>query len=390
MKTDDTAELLKNVGLRVPEILLPAGGTDYNVYSVIACDQYSDDLGYWDKVEQKVGDSVSTLRMILPEAYLGSKINYDEICDKMRQYLDTGILKSVGEGFVFVKRETLSGVRRGIVAAVDLECYDFEKGNSLIRATEQTVVDRLPVRVAIRQNAPLELPHILVLFEDPEDKVVSAADDMIKGCDPLYDFDLIMNGGHISGYMLSDESQTGCIASLFSGLLKNSEGCLFAVGDGNHSLAAAKLNWNSIKDSLSPEQQKNHPARFTLCELINVYDKGLDMWPIHRLLLNVDPDGVCSELNLDPMNPPDLQEFQPVLDKWLAKHPEASLEYIHGKEEALALQEKNPGSLAIIFPDFDKSSVFRYARQNRIFQRKSFSIGTANEKRFYLEARKIK
>lgn len=389
MKTENIESLLKKVGLHVPEILLPGPDVDYTSYSVIACDQYSADREYWEKVENIVGNSVSTLRMICPEAYLGRGVNSDEICEKMRQYLDNGALRSAGEGFVFVKRETHTGIRKGIVAAVDLECYDFKKGGSLIRATEQTVVDRLPARVAIRKKAPLELPHILVLFEDPEDKVISAAEELTAGDAPLYDFDLMMNGGHITGYMLSGDSDTGRIAGLFNELLDDSEGCLFAMGDGNHSLAAAKMYWDSIKEGLSPEMRENHPARYALCELVNVYDGGLGMWPIHRLLLNVNPDEVCKDLNLDPMNPPDLQEFQPVLDEWLAGHPEAELEYIHGREEALELQSRNPDSLAVVFPDFDKSSVFRYARQNKIFQRKSFSIGVADEKRFYLEARRI-
>ena len=390
MKNESVSDILKNTGLHIPDILLPAEGTDYSKYSVIACDQYSADPGYWADVEKTVGDNVSTLRMICPEAYLGNGVDPDAIYENMRRYLDSGALQSAGKGFVFVRRQTGSGIRKGIIAAVDLECYDFEKGNSLIRATEQTVVDRLPARILIREKAPLELPHILVLFEDPADTVINAAEDIISGEKPLYDFDLMMNGGHITGYMISEEKHLERIANVFNDLLKVSDGCLFAVGDGNHSLAAAKQYWNGIKESLTPEQREDHPARFALCELVNVYDDGLGMWPIHRLIMNVDPDTVCSDLSLDPMDPPDLQEFQPVLDNWMKDHPEASLEYIHGKEEALALQDKTPGSVAVIFPDFDKSSVFRYARRNMIFQRKSFSIGLADDKRFYLEARKIK
>lgn len=389
MNNPETAALLKNIGLSVPEILLPKAGTDMTAYSVIACDQYSADPEYWEKVEAIAGDSVSTLRLIRPEAYLGKGVNEDEIVEKMSEYLETGALAPAGKGFVFVKRQTRTGIRKGIVAAVDLERYDFEKGGSLIRATEQTVVDRLPARVAIRKKAPVELPHILVLFEDPDDTVINAAEGMTADREPLYDFDLMMNGGHITGYMLSDENDIAGIAKLFESLLERGEGCLFAMGDGNHSLAAAKKYWDSIKDGLSDELRETHPARFALCELVNVFDEGLGMWPIHRLLINVDPEEVKRDLDLDPMDPPDLQEFQPALDEWLAKHPEAELEYIHGREEALALQAKDPRSLAVIFPDFDKSSVFRYARENRIFQRKSFSIGVADEKRFYLEARRI-
>ena len=386
-----TQQKLRACGVRVPEILLPAAHVSPERFAVIACDQFSADVSYWRKAEELVGDAPSALRLMLPEAYLKEGRDGGDIPATMNRYLEDGSLVSVGETMVFVRRETTSGTRRGLVLAIDLEQYDYRVGSdALVRATEQTVVERLPARVAIRREASIELPHILVLVDDPDDTLLTAASACAVPDNRLYDFSLMLDGGRIEGYALRDESVLTAVAGALDGLRAQGDGFLFAMGDGNHSFAAAKDYWDEIKGDIPEAQREDHLARYALCEVVNVYDDALGMCPIHRLLLGVDPDAVQREVGFDAADPPSLQDLQPMLDRWFQNHPEAEQEYIHGDDECRALAAAAPDRLAILFPAFDKSSVFRVVRENGCFQRKSFSIGEARDKRYYLEARAIR
>ena len=384
---------LAEVGLALPDILLPNKNIDLQLFSVIACDQFSAQPDYWQEVEDLVGDACSTLRMTLPEAYL-SQDNHDrieQINRTMRKYLEQRDLVTIGETFVYLKRRTSSGVRRGLVVALDLEQYDYAKdAQTLIRATEGTIVDRLPPRIKIRQNAPLETPHIMVLIDDKENRLMAFLEDNLNKLELLYDFTLMLGGGHSTGYRVDDPVLLLQIAAVLKALKQQGgDNFLYAMGDGNHSLAAAKACWEGIKATLSPLEQADHPARYALVELVNLYDPALKFEPIHRVLFNVDPMVIQREIGFDAANPPDAQVLQPKLDSWLLAHPEAEIEYVHGEQECRTLGAR-PDSLAIIFPAFDRDSLFNIVRKNGAFVRKSFSMGEAKDKRYYLECRKIR
>ncbi len=376
---------LSALGVSIPEILMPNDGIDLAKYSVVACDQYTSNPAFWEKVEKNVGNSPSTLRMILPEVYLESnKEALTEAASRtMRDYLDRDIFKNIGECFVFVRRETSTGCRRGLVVAVDLERYDYSAtSSSLIRATEGTIPDRLPPRVEIRQNAAIELPHIMVLIDDVDNILMGSLDEMWNDLPELYNFDLMEGAGHIEGRKVECFE---AVADKLEKLYENSNGLLYAMGDGNHSLATAKLCWEYRKSVLSAEQKESDPARFALVELVNLHDNALAFEPIHRVLFNVK-DGtfdVC-----DPDNPTPLQELQPALDRWLAANPDVTIDYIHGEDETRELGAKE-GNIALIMPEFDKSSLFDIVRRDGALARKSFSMGEAPDKRHYLEAKRI-
>ncbi len=384
-------EQFAKVGVRVPRILLPGAGVDFARFAVIACDQHSAEPDYWQQADELVGDAPSALRMMLPEAWLArqSELTPARIAGTMRCYLDEGVLRDLGEGFVRVERQTAGGVRRGLIAALDLEQYDYAKdARTMIRATEDTVVERLPARVAVRETAPLEMPHVMVLVDDPGNRLAAAVDGCV--CEPVYDFELMLGGGHLRGGFIRQPQALRAVAGALGALLDASgDGFLYAMGDGNHSFAAAKLYWEQLKPKLTPAQRACHPARFALAEIVNLYEPGLSVEPIHRLLMGVDPAGVQREIGFDAANPPDLQTLQPMLDGWLAGHPEAELEYIHGAQACRALAAQAPDRLAVIFPPFDRQSIFSVVRQKGAFVRKSFSLGSAAEKRYYLECRKI-
>ena len=281
--------------IKAPHILLPKKGTDMNAWSVIACDQFTSQLDYWEDVEKLVGNKVSTLRMMFPEAYLG-KVDEEEFIAKtnktIEEYLDKGVLVDQGECFILVDRSTPVVKRRlGLMIAIDLEDYTYEKGvKSLIRASEATIVERIPPRLKIRENAAVELPHILFLFDDKKRSIIEDLYAKRESFEKVYDFELNKNGGHITGYKISD---TKPIIEKFENLLKeNGNGLLFIVGDGNHSLATAKAHWDKIKVNLSQGERINHPARFALVEALNIYDEGLIFEPIHRVIFAPEADFV--------------------------------------------------------------------------------------------------
>lgn len=385
----DYKEKFKEVGVMVPEIVFPIRGTDLQKYAVIACDQYSAQPEYWDKVAEFVGKVPSTLYYIMPEAWFGKPEHAEHqalLSANMKFFLANKSLDELEPGFVYVERECTSGLRRGLVLALDLERYDYSpESKSLIRATEKTVPERLPARVAIRKTAPLECPHVMVL--------VNGKIDVDLPEKPLYDFDLMFGAGHIRGWHITDESALDKIADQLLALKKyadeNQDGMLFAVGDGNHSLAAAKANWDNIKKYLPAAQREDHPARYALVELVDLNDPAQIYEPVHRLLMHVDPEQVQKEIGFDAKHPESLQTLQSKIDAWLEKHPEAELEYIHGAEDCKRLAAEMGDALAICWDGFDRTTLFSDVIKNGCLVRKSFSMGHAIDKRFYLEARRI-
>ena len=400
--------------VKAPHILLPRKGVEWSKYAVIACDQYTSNLEYWNSLKKEIGDKVSTFNMIYPEAYLENTDN-DEYIKNINQninnYLENNDLVDIGECFILVERITSYGVRRlGLVLAVDLEDYSFEKGNkALIRASEATIVERIPPRLKIRKDAGIELPHILVLFDDPQKDIVETLYSQRDKLEKVYDFELNKDGGHIRGYKVDNTKE---VIKKFDRLFqRNNNGLLFIVGDGNHSLATAKAHWDIVKKNLSPKERENHPARFALVEANNLYDDGIIFEPIHRVLFNVDKkfekglrervDGEFvsftyskengkKELRMPKNAPMAYYQVQTFLDEYLKAHPESKIDFIHDEEELLSVADKNINSIAIAMPALTKEDLFDYLATGRVLPRKSFSMGHANEKRYYLEAKKIK
>ncbi len=395
-------EKLRSVGVIVPELIIPIKRLDHTKYACIACDQYTSQPEYWDEVKEFVGKEASTLYYVMPECWLDKKTgkpNSEEhqmhkelLAANMKFFLVNGSLEELGPGMMYVKRTLKSGeIRKGLVLAIDLEEYDYQEGNkALIKATEKTVVERIPPRQEIRAKAPLEVPHILMLYADKTDRLNKLLESDCTE-NKAYDFDLMKDSGHLTGYFVDKEDQLDNIADILVALKKEAgSGMLFAVGDGNHSLAAAKAHWNHFKKFIPEAQRENHPARFALVELVNLYDDAMHFEPIHRILYGVDPKAIQEELGFDAKNPPSLQELQPKLDDYLANHPEASIDYIHGAEVAIRLEAKDPNhSLAICWGKYDKDSLFADVNNNGCLVRKSFSMGNADDKRFYYEARRI-
>ncbi|MBR3082748.1 MAG: DUF1015 domain-containing protein [Clostridiales bacterium] len=416
---------ISELGFAVPDILIPQQGPDFKKWAVIACDQYTSEPEYWENCEKEVGDAPSTLNLVLPEVYLGTgkeTEKLDSIAKTAGKYLDDGILTSIGTGFILVDRATeLHPSRKGLMAAIDLEGYSFEPGNkNICRATEGTVLSRIPPRVRIRANSPLELPHIMILIDDPKGLTIEKAFDMAasEGLKPLYDTDLMLGSGHIKGTFIPDgsaiaESIVNGLSSLKSA---NSDGLLFLVGDGNHSLASAKAHWENIREGLSEDEKKDHPARFALAEIVNIHDKGLDFEPIHRVIFNISGDEFIArakeyfkdsgiELNSDTngkqsftvvcegsadvtvslSNPPHTLAVGSV--QMMIDSLGLECDYIHGEDSVRNLATK--GNTGVLVPAISKDTFFGTVEKEGVFPRKTFSMGEAFEKRFYLEAKKI-
>ena len=385
-------EKLAKLGVLIPNVLLPNKNIDYSKYAVLACDQYAAQPEYWRRVKEYVGDSPSALNLILPEAWLleGDR-DYEKRAGFMKKYLSDGTLEDMGEAMIFNRRKTPDGVRRGLIAAFDLEQYEFEPGHdNLIKVTEMTDITRVAPRVEIRRKAALELPHILMLVVDKENKLMSMLDSEYSNMEKVYDFELMEGGGHLEGARVQSPELLQKVADTLEELfVENGSTFSFAVGDGNHSLATAKCYWEELKKTLSPEELKNHPARYCLAEIINLYDPAMPYECMNRLLSGVsDPASALNEMGLSLSALPSLQELQPILDKYLAAHPEASLEYVHDADTCERLG-KSEGCIAFTYRSFDRDSVYEMIRSGREFVRKSFSMGHPYEKRYYLEARKI-
>lgn len=388
------------------DILLPRID-DMTKWSCIACDQFTAEPEYWREAERIVGSEPSTLRLMLPEAWLGVRDSAAEtrkIYAAMKDYVNRGIFRTVEQSFIYVERTLPSGaVRRGLVGKLDLECYDWAPGSATpVRATEGTVESRLPARVEVRRGATLEMPHIMVFIDDPENAVIPSA----AGGEALYDFELMLGGGHIRGSRVTGEA-----AERLTAALEAPEGAVrFAMGDGNHSLAAAKRCWEQIKRNLPESELETHPARYALAEIVNIHDEAVTFEPIHRVLLETVPRGFIEEAAarlprgkgqavtlLAGRREMEIETGMPLgalvalvdelLGDWRREHG-GEPDYIHGDEEARALGGK-PSSVGVLLPRLEKAELFPYITEHGPYPKKSFSIGHARDKRYYLECRAI-
>lgn len=405
---------------RPANILLPSPGTDLPKWAVIACDQFTSEPEYWDGLDRWIGDSPSTLRMILPEAYLDrqGEATIASINRKMEEYLREGVLQDAGSCMILVERKTPYVKRRlGLVLAVDLEAYSYEPGSRPeIRATEQTVASRIPPRVKIRQAAPLELPHVLLLINDRKERIIETLYAQRAKLEKVYDFELNLNGGHLRGWKITDSAPVLARFASLTGKDYSHEvygdpdaGLLGLIGDGNHSLASAKAHWDNLKKTLSPDLRETHPARFALAEVENIYDEGLRFEPIHRVVFHAGPDflpGLLAlqegdfpafavtpagriPLRLPRLAPLAIRKVQEYIDAYVKAHPQTTVDYVHGLDHLEAVCGKDSSALGITLPPLAKEDLFPYVLKEGVLPRKSFSMGEAVEKRYYFEGHKI-
>lgn len=440
---------IEDFGLRIPEILLPKN-IDVSSWSVIACDQYTQDLDYWKRAESCAAGKPSTLNLILPEVYLGSPDKaqrIEKIRQSMKEYIAGGVFDTARKSMIYIERKTAFGrMRRGLVTQIDLETYEwkpFSKAN--IRATEATIVERIPPRMEIRRGAPLELPHIMLLVDDKDDLLVGRTGKAVRSKAPLYSGELMCNGGSITGWAVESDSEIAGVTEAVNAIAEKNRAAdgstfLFAVGDGNHSLATAKAVWDEYKEKLIAEGAdeaalKECPVRYALVEIVNIYDSGLTFEPIHRVIFDCDVkslilyladklDGSVSEagsaseleaavkassasfgfayksedkekyvLLKTGIKELAVARLQPEIDAFLksatridGKAPE--IDYIHGSDEVLKLGERE-NAVGILLPPIAKDSFFETINGHGPLPRKSFSMGEADEKRFYLECRKL-
>jgi hypothetical protein len=444
MKTYDTLALGR------PEILLPGAGIDLTKWAVIACDQYTSEPEYWEKVRRFVGEAPSSLNLIFPEVYLGqadADTRIARIREHMRLYLDRQVFDE-HEGFVYVERQTSSGGRRGLMVCLDLEQYDYQKGaESLIRATEGTILSRIPPRVRIREGAPLEIPHIMVLIDDPEDRVLGVLEARRSRLRKLYDFELMMDSGRLAGYAVEGEEaekeSTDGLQALANpwgfvkkhGLNPETPVLLYAMGDGNHSLATAKAIWEGSKEAAGDLcSAMSSSLRYALVEVVNLHDPALSFEPIHRILFDLAPGWNIIEefirfypgrsLYTDCLKPETMRSLvderpegrhrigiiqpgglgvlevsrpdanlavgtlQNFLDSLLSDKGARGIDYVHGAETVIRLG-REPGGAGFYLPSMDKRELFRTVILEGALPRKTFSMGQAWEKRFYMEARRL-
>lgn len=385
------------------DILLPQ--TDLEKWAVVACDQFTSQPDYWQRVAQTVGQAPSALHLILPEAQLHCATDavIADIDRRMEEYLAADLFRCYPQSHIYLERRFADGrLRRGLIGAVDLEAYDWHAGSKTpIRATEGTVAERLPPRIRVRKDAALELPHILLLANDPQDTILSALALQTVQQSPLYDFDLMEEGGHLTGWLVDGAAAQALETRLAA--YEASTALPYAVGDGNHSLATAKACWDAIRDSAP----SGHPARYALVELENIHEPSLVFEPIHRLLSGVNPQQVLAALESwcapegypvrwisaegsgSRMLAPRAALAVGVLQSFLDQYPAGELDYIHGDEvlRSLAVQ---PDCIGFLLPPLDKADLFRGVEKDGVLPRKTFSMGHANEKRYYLEGRRIR
>ncbi len=410
-------------------ILLPKAGTDMTKWSVVACDQFTSEPEYWKSISDFIGDAPSTLKLTFPEIYLEDGDPQDRIKNinsTMLSYIAGDVFSAPVSKYIYVERTQRDGkVRHGLMGVVDLDEYDYMPGSqSKIRATEGTVLERIPPRVRIRENAALEIPHIMLLIDDREKSVIEPLAKACTSFEKAYDFELMENSGSIKGYFVSDAEEKRIDAALAHLADKDAfekkysvsdRGVLqFAVGDGNHSLATAKECWRRIKETLSADEAANHPARYALCELVNLHDTALEFEPIHRVVFDIDPDAMFAALSeyyelsddaeqvfdmvtssgirrigiRNPKSNLTVGSLQKFIDDYLAKNG-GRVDYIHGDEvvKRLGSEPKNAGFL---LPTIAKDDLFPTVIRDGVLPRKAFSMGHAWDKRFYLEARSIK
>lgn len=435
-----------SVGVQTPRLFLPRQDVDLKRWAVVACDQHTSQPEYWQRVQALVGDAPSTLNLIFPEVYLDeldAPQRIERIQEAMKDFLNRELLIQQ-EGMVLVERTVSDHTRRGLMLCLDLECYDYRMGSrSLIRATEGTILERLPPRIKIRQGAMLELPHILVLIDDPQQTVIEPVAAMKERFPNLYDFELMMDGGHCSGYLVNDLNIEQAIIQSLEGLAdpqsfaekyglpSSSDVLLFAMGDGNHSLATAKVIWEKIRLQVSPD----HPARYALVEIENIHDQALVFEPIHRMLFGVAGDlpgdmrayfgngfssiplsgngafsemmrqvnaaqepfqafgviqsGECSVIRISqPTSNLPVGTLQAFLDGFFRQKGAERIDYVHGEDVVGQLGEQ-AGNAGFYLPGMDKSDLFKTVILDGALPRKTFSMGEAHEKRYYMESRKI-
>jgi hypothetical protein len=438
-------KIISDIGIQIPQVYLPKPGTDLTKWAVIACDQFTSQPEYWDQVEKVVGEAPSTLNLTFPEVYLekpGGEQRIQNVQTSMRKYMDEGILQPQ-DGLVYVERTVDGKTRKGIVLCLDLEAYDYTRSSSsLIRATEGTIVDRLPPRIKIREGALLELPHILVLIDDPDRTVIEPLGAAKSKLEKLYDFDLMLESGHLAGYAVNQEFESKVVEALRGlaepetfaakyGIGRDQPVLLFAMGDGNHSLATAKAIWEKMK----PQVGMEHPSRYALVEIENVHDEGLKVEPIHRVLFGLKKDLFAAlektfgkNLTYNPVagaqemvkavdaaraggenqaiglvgggkgfgvieiarpasNLP-VGTLQPFLDVFLKEGGAEKIDYVHGEDVTVKLGSQ-PDNAGFYLPGMPKSDLFKTVILDGALPRKTFSMGEAHEKRFYMEARKI-
>lgn len=395
---------------RTADILIPREGADMTRWACVACDQFTSEPEYWEKAEKIVGGAPGALRLMLPEAYLGRRdetAEAERINAAMDGYLSCGVFREIKDSLVYVERTLRSGaVRRGLVGALDLDAYDWREGTRTpVRATEGTVEDRLPPRVKVRMGAALEMPHIMVFIRDESDGIIASA----AGGEQLYDFDLMLGGGHIRGSRVTGEAAARVCAAMdaLPGEIK------FAMGDGNHSLAAAKKCWETIRPALAADERETHPARFALCEIVNIHDSAVTFEPIHRLLANTDTSDFFAaasrtfgsgasgyavaflrggeELTLRIAGRSIgrlIGEVEAFCQSYTAARGGA-VDYIHGDGEERALSMRD-GCCGVLLPGMEKAELFESVERTGPFPKKSFSIGVGADKRYYLECRRIK
>lgn len=414
--------------LRSADILLPDFSVcDGTKWAVIACDQHTGEPEYWRRAEELVGDAPSTLSLMLPEVYLDkTEERVPAINAAMDDYLG-GVFREYKDSMIYLERKLADGsVRRGVIGCIDLEDYDYTRtATSLVRATEGTVIERIPPRVAVRRGASVELPHVMILIDDPERTVLEPITPKADELSLVYDFELMLGGGSVKGYLLGAEEQERINAALAA--LATPEAMrarygeayaplLFAVGDGNHSLATAKASYEEVKAGLGAAAAE-HPSRYALVEIVNLHDEVLEFEPIYRVMLGVSPEDVLSELRayaggLDGKESVQTVEYafagaegsvvfehptqqltvgtlQAFIDGYIASHPGAEVDYIHGKEVTRALARKE-NSIGFIFEGMEKDQLFKTVICDGALPRKTFSMGHAEDKRYYLECRKIK
>ena len=423
----------ENLPFRPADILLPQD-CDYDKWAVVACDQYTSQPEYWQRVEERVGRAPSALRLILPESSLdGPQVEMDimDINATMARYVREGRFKTLPGAMIYVERVLHGGkVRRGLVGMADLKDYDYEPGSDArIRATEGVVMPRIPPRVAVRKNAPIELPHAMLLTDDPGKTLIEPLAAQTGEMELLYDFDLMERGGHVKGWKLT-RAQVEHVARTLQAMKVQSDGerggLLLAVGDGNHSLATAKACYERRKGLTAPGQWPGLPSRYALCELVNLHDDSLEFEPIHRVAFGVKPEVLLDAMGryypdalrgrqIDPrvraiaqcisfvyregegefalLHSASLTEagaLHDFLDQYLERNPRVRVDYIHGEAEARALAREREDAVAFLLPAMDKGDLFPSVLHHGALPRKTFSMGEAHDKRFYLEARKIR
>ena len=409
-------------------ILLPKNA-DMTKWSVVACDQYTSEPDYWKDVENIVGESPSTLKLTLPEIYLEESDVEDRIKrinSNMEKLINEDFFKEYKDSMIYLERTQADGkVREGLMGIVDLEDYSYEKGSqTLIRATEKTVIERIPPRVKVRENALLELPHIMILIDDEKRTIIESLKNKVTENDKVYDFDLMKNGGHIKGYLLNEEAMDGVDEGLLNLMdkdyfetkynVKDKGVLLFAMGDGNHSLATAKACYENLKKEIG-EDALNSKARYALVELVNLHSSALEFEAINRVIFNTNSDKLLNTLKEyytinkegngqrvrviteiidedwfieNPKSNIAVGSIQMFLDEYL-KENEGKIDYIHGEDVTKELGSKT-GNVGFIFDAMEKGDLFKTVILDGALPRKTFSMGHANDKRYYLEARKIK